>query len=187
MACNEKTLAEIDNAAFIDLEELASKEKFMDLHMVLERPRYLTRGLELALSIYNQLVSMYRRDVMATRSVKKAHVEAVDCVVNMFHVEYNRIAIETQEVMANKVKDSIQHGQQYDETTEDIVAEQAMDAILEDTTGASLIKESIRASNDKNKIVKGELTIAEAMKTSKSSEQVIGIIRYKDLSKHGCR
>ena len=112
---------------------------------------------------------MYRRDVMPNRAVKKAYVEAVDCVVNMFHVEYNRIAIETQEVMANKVKDSIQHGQQHDETTEDTVAEQAMDAILEDTTGASLIKESIRASNDKNKRVKGESTIAEAMKKYQES------------------
>ena len=50
----EKTMTDMDNATFIDLEELANKEKFMDLHMVLERPRYLTRGLELTLSIYNQ-------------------------------------------------------------------------------------------------------------------------------------
>ena len=82
----------------------------------------------------------------------------------MFHVEYNRIAIETQEVIANKVKESIQHEQQYDKNIEATVVEQVMDAILGDTPGASLIKESIRASNNKNKRVKGELTITEAMK-----------------------
>ena len=87
----------------------------------------------------------------------------------MFHVEYNRIAIETQEVIANKVKESIQHEQQYDKNIEATVVEQVMDAILGDTPGASLIKESIRASNNKNKRVKGELTIAETMKKYQES------------------
>jgi hypothetical protein len=138
----EKTMTEMDNATLIDLEELANKEKFMDLHMVLERPRYLTRGLELTLFIYNQLVSIYRRDAMAARTIKKAHVEAIDCVVNMFHVEYNRIVIETQEVMANKVKEFIQYEQQYDDTVDDTVVEQVMDVILGDAPEMNLIKES---------------------------------------------
>jgi hypothetical protein len=131
--------------------------------MVFERPRYLTKGLELTLSIYNQLVSIYRRDAMAARTIKKAHVEAIDCVVNMFHVEYNRIVIETQEVMANKVKEFIQYEQQYDDTVDDTVVEQVMDVILGGAPEMNLIKESIRASNNKKNKEIGELTIAQRL------------------------
>ena len=63
------------------------------------------------LAMYNQLVSIYRRDVAAERVVKKAHAESVDCCVNMFCVEYARVATEVQEINAGKVQNAVESEQ----------------------------------------------------------------------------
>jgi hypothetical protein len=99
----EKTMAQMDKATFVELNDLAKQDKFSGLYMILERPEDRSRGLEVIVSIYNQLIGIYRRDIASVKVVKKAHAEMIDCCVNMFHVEYNRIATETQEVMACKV------------------------------------------------------------------------------------
>jgi hypothetical protein len=62
---------------------------------------------------------------------------------------------DTQEIMANEVKEAMQYEQQYDDTE--------VEHILDDFLG-DLIKESITASVIKNKRVENELTIAETMK-----------------------
>ena len=156
----EKTMTQMDNAAHVELDELAKKEKFTDLYMILERPEERSRGLQLMLSTYNQLVSMYRRDVAAARIIKKAHAEAVDCIVNMFHVEYNRVATETQEIIANKVKEAVQYEQQLMDT----YVEQQPDSFCEDAMLDNVVKENILISTSNRKRIEGELTIAEAMK-----------------------
>ena len=71
----------------------------------------------------------------------------IDCCVNMFHVEYNRIATETQEVMASKVKEAIQNEQQYEDTE----IEHMFDDLLGDTPEANFVKETITKEIIKNR------------------------------------
>jgi hypothetical protein len=143
----EKTMAQMDDATFVELNELAKQDKFSGLYMILERPEDRSRGLEVIVSIYNQLIGIYRRDIASVKVVKKAHAEMIDCCVNMFHVEYNRIATETQEVMASKVKEAIQNEQQYEDTE----IEHMFDDLLGDTPEANFVKETITKEIIKNR------------------------------------
>ena len=159
----EKTMAQMDNAAYAYLDDLAKRDKFSDLYMVLESTKYRIRGLELMLAVYNQLVGIYRRDVEAERIVKKAHAEAVDCCVNMFYVEYARVVTEVQEINAGKVQNAVESEQLLmDEHTQQ---QQQIDDFFSDTSTGDEGRENILTSLSKFSGLRSDMTITEAMKS----------------------
>ena len=114
------------------------------------------------LAMYNQLVSIYRRDVAAERAIKKAHVESVDCCVNMFCVEYARVTTEVQEINAGKVQSAVELEQPI--LDEHAQQQQQVDDFFGDISTGDEGKENILTSLSNFSGLRSDMTITEAMK-----------------------